>query len=164
MQLQLKKILQIYKRPRVLIMTVLGFASGLPILLVFSSLSAWLKEADISKATIGFASWVGLAYGFKYIWSPLVDKLSIPVLTKYLGRRRSWMILAQVGITIGILGMPHTDPKYNLAIMIGFAVLLAFCSATQDIVIDAFRIILVEQKSKLPWRHYMYMATVWRCY
>ena len=88
MQLQLKKILQVYKRPRVLIMDVLGFASGLPILLVFSSLSAWLKEADISKATIGFASWVGLAYGFKYIWSPLVDKLSIPVLTKYLGRRR----------------------------------------------------------------------------
>ena len=140
MQPKLQKILEIYKRPRVLIMAALGFASGLPILLVFSSLSAWLKEADISKASIGFASWVGLAYGFKYVWSPLVDKLSIPLLTKHLGRRRAWMILAQIGIIIGILGMAHTDPKYNLSIMIGFAVLLAFCSATQDIVIDAFRI------------------------
>ena len=88
---------------------------------------------------------MGLAYGFKYIWSPLVDKLKIPYLTNLLGRRRSWMLISQIGVIIGIVGMAHSDPKYTLTYSIIFAVVLSFCSATQDIVIDAFRIDSGEQ-------------------
>ncbi len=136
----IEKLQHVYTRPRVWIMALLGFASGLPILLVFSSLSAWLSDASVSKATIGFASWIGLAYSIKYLWSPLVDKMPIPILTKTLGRRRSWMLVSQIAIVISILGMAYTDPAKNLALMIAFAVGLAFSSATQDITIDAFRI------------------------
>ncbi|MGB1360824.1 MAG: AmpG family muropeptide MFS transporter [Alphaproteobacteria bacterium] len=127
-------------KPRIAIMAVMGFSAGLPILMVFSTLSAWLKEADVSRATIGFASWVGLAYGFKYLWSPLVDKIKLPALANLLGRRRSWILIAQIGIIIGIVGMAMSDPANMLFYTIAFAVVLAFSSATQDIVIDAFRI------------------------
>jgi len=139
------KIEQIMLKPRILVMLVLGFSAGIPLLMVFSTLSAWLKEAGVSRAEIGFASWVGLAYGFKYIWSPLVDKLKIPYFTNLLGRRRSWMLVSQIGVIIGIMGMANSDPKYTLTYSIIFAVVLSFCSATQDIVIDAFRIDSGEQ-------------------
>ena len=135
-----KNLKAVILKPKVLIMAILGFSAGIPILMVFSTLSAWLSEAGVSRAEIGFASWVGLAYGFKYLWAPIVDKVKIPIITNLLGRRRSWMLLAQIGVIIGILGMANSDPKYILAYSIGFAVLLAFSSATQDIVIDAFRI------------------------
>ena len=127
-------------KPKVLIMAVLGFSAGLPILMVLSTLSAWLSEAGVSRASIGFASWVGLAHGFKYLWSPIVDKVKIPIITNLLGRRRSWMLIAQISIIIAILGMANSDPKYALAYTIGFAVMLAFSSATQDIAVDGLRI------------------------
>ncbi|MDB2404942.1 AmpG family muropeptide MFS transporter [Alphaproteobacteria bacterium] len=133
-------IKQVILKPRILVMLILGFSAGIPLLMVFSTLSAWLKEAGVSRAEIGFASWVGLAYGFKYLWSPLVDKLKIPYLTDLLGRRRSWMLISQIGVIIGIMGMAYSDPKYMLTYSILFAVVLSFSSATQDIVIDAFRI------------------------
>ena len=130
----------IYLSPASLRMLALGFSAGLPLLLVLGTLSFRLREAGIDRATIGFLSWVGLAYGFKWAWAPLVDRLSIPFLTPRLGRRRSWLLLAQVAIVIGLLGMAAVNPQASLTPLVGFALLVAFGSATQDIALDAFRI------------------------
>ncbi|WP_330925765.1 AmpG family muropeptide MFS transporter [Candidatus Sororendozoicomonas aggregata] len=138
--------LAIYMHRRAIILFFLGFSAGLPLMLVFSSLSFWLREADVSRATIGFFSWVGLAYGLKWVWSPLVDKLPLPWLGKRLGRRRSWLLLSQLGVAGALAGMGVTDPANNLGTMALFAVLVAFSSATQDIVIDAYRIESAEQR------------------
>ncbi len=129
-----------YWQPRVRGMLFLGFSSGLPLLLVFASLSRWLREAGIDRGTIGFISWVALAYGFKWIWSPLVDRLPLPFLTRRLGRRRSWMLFAQVSIAVALAGMAFSDPQQDLVQLVGFALVVAFASATQDIAIDAYRI------------------------
>lgn len=138
--------LEVYRHPKAIALLFLGFSAGLPLMLLFSSLSFWLREADVSRATIGFFSWIGLAYSIKWIWSPLVDKLPLPILRPLLGRRRSWLLLSQAGIVTGLVGMAFTDPAQNLERMALLAVLVAFCSATQDIVIDAYRIDTAEQK------------------
>ena len=130
----------IYLSPTSLRMLALGFSAGLPLLLVLGTLSFRLREAGIDRATIGFLSWVGLAYGFKWVWAPLVDRLSIPVLTPLMGRRRSWLLVAQVAIVVGLLGMAVSNPQDSLTPLVGFALLVAFGSATQDIALDAFRI------------------------
>jgi len=130
-----------YGHPRVRGMLFLGFSSGLPFMLVFSTLSAWLRESGIERATIGMLSWVGLAYTIKFVWAPVVDRLKLPVLYRLLGRRRSWMLLAQSGIALGLLNMAHLSPEQgHLAIVAGLALLVAFSSATQDIAVDAWRI------------------------
>ena len=121
-------------------MLALGFAAGLPLLLVLGTLSFRLREAGIDRATIGFLSWVGLAYGFKWAWAPLVDRLPLPLLTPLLGRRRSWLLLAQACVIAGLLGMAVSNPQVSLTPLVGFALLTAFGSATQDIALDAFRI------------------------
>ncbi len=131
---------RIYTHPRVLGMLTLGFSAGLPLLLILGTLSFWLREAGIERSTIGYFSWIGLAYGFKWMWSPLVDRLSLPLLTKLLGRRRAWILLSQVIITIALVGMASTDPIENLTHMVFFALAVAFASATQDIALDAYRI------------------------
>ncbi len=125
---------------KILVMLFLGFSAGLPILLIFSSLSLWLKDAEIARSTITFFSWAALGYSFKFIWAPLVDNLKIPLLTKMLGRRRSWILLSQVAIIISILAMAFSEPTASLKITAIAAVMLGFSSATQDIVIDAYRI------------------------
>jgi len=130
----------IYLSPTSLRMLALGFSAGLPLLLVLGTLSFRLREAGIDRATIGFLSWIGLAYGFKWVWAPLVDRLSIPVLTPLMGRRRSWLLVAQVAIVVGLLGMAVSNPQDSLTPLVGFALLVAFGSATQDIALDAFRI------------------------
>ena len=130
----------IYLSPNSLRMLALGFAAGLPLLLVLGTLSFRLREAGIDRATIGFLSWVGLAYGFKWAWAPLVDRLPLPLLTPWLGRRRSWLLLAQVCVIAGLLGMALSNPQDSLTPLVGFALLTAFGSATQDIALDAFRI------------------------
>ncbi len=135
-----KASFQVYKNPKVLAMLFLGFSAGLPILLVFGTLSAWLNSEDVDKSTIGFVSWVALAYGLKFIWSPLVDRMPIPLLTAMLGQRRSWMLLAQLGVITGLATLSMYDPKTSLSSIVAFAVLTAFSSATQDIAIDAWRI------------------------
>jgi len=132
--------LRVYLEPPVARMLLLGFSAGLPLLLVLGTLSYRLREAGIDRTTIGFLSWVGLAYGFKWVWAPLVDRLRIPALTGLLGRRRSWLILAQSAIVVGLAGMALTDPAAQLHTLVGFALLAAFGSATQDIALDAFRI------------------------
>ena len=132
--------LRMYTEPASLRMLSLGFSAGLPLLLVFGTLSFWLREAGIDRTTIGFLSWVGLAYGFKWVWSPLVDRLPIPWLTARLGRRRSWLLAAQGLIMAGLVGMALTDPRMALAPVVWCAVAVAIGSATQDIALDAFRI------------------------
>ncbi len=129
-----------YRHPRVLAMLFLGFSAGLPFMLVFSTLSAWLREVGVERATIGMLSWVGIIYSIKFFWAPVVDRLPLPVLGRLLGRRRSWMLVAQVGIAIGLVNMAHLNPVGNLGTMAALALLVAFSSATQDISIDAWRI------------------------
>ena len=135
-----QKWLAVYLHPRAVTLLFLGFSAGLPIMLVFSSLSFWMREADVSRSTIGFFSWVGLAYGFKWVWSPLVDRMPLPILSALLGRRRAWLLVSQLFIAASLVGMALTNPALDLWSMALFAVLVAFGSATQDIVIDAYRI------------------------
>ena len=139
---------KVYAHPRVVGMLFLGFSSGLPLLLVLGTLSFWLREAGIDRATIGHLSWVGLAYGFKWLWAPLVDRLSVPILTRWLGRRRAWLLLSQIAVVIALLGMANTDPSVDLQPMIYFALAVAFASATQDIALDAYRIEAVAQEKQ----------------
>lgn len=129
-----------FRSPRVVSMLFLGFSAGVPILLVFSTLSVWLREAGVERATIGFFSWAALAYGFKVVWAPVVDRLPLPVLGGLLGQRRSWLLLAQASIIAALLLQALNNPTENLATAAVFAVMLGFSSATQDIVIDAYRI------------------------
>ena len=132
--------LRVYLEPASWRMLCLGFAAGLPLLLVLGTLSFRLREAGIERSTIGYLSWVGLAYGFKWVWSPLVDRLPLPWLTARLGRRRSWLLLAQCGVMAGLVGMAVLNPQQALEPVVWCALLVAFCSATQDIALDAFRI------------------------
>ncbi|WP_414472320.1 AmpG family muropeptide MFS transporter [Microvirga sp. M2] len=125
---------------RIALMLPLGFSSGLPFLLVFSTLSTWLREAGISLTVIGLMSWVGLAYSLKFLWAPIVDRYDVPVLARLLGRRRGWMALAQLGVMAALVGMAVTGPTTGLPLTISCAVLIAFFSATQDVVIDGWRI------------------------
>lgn len=135
-----REALATYGHPRVVQLLFLGFSAGLPFLLVFSTLSAWLREFGISRTAIGFVSWIGITYSFKFVWSPVVDRVPLPLLTRWLGRRRAWMLLAQTGIAGGLLAMAFCDPRTDLWWMVAFALLVAFSSATQDIALDAFRI------------------------
>ena len=133
-------IWKVYLEPATLRMLLLGFSAGLPLLLVFGTLSFWLREAGIDRTTIGYLSWVGLAYGFKWVWAPLVDRLPIPLLDSWLGRRRSWLLVSQTAIMAGLVGMALTDPRLALAPVVWCALAVAFGSATQDIALDAYRI------------------------
>jgi len=127
-------------RPKVAVMLALGFSSGLPFMLVGNTLGFWLRESGITLATIGFLSWVGLAYSLKFLWAPLVDKTNVPILGKWLGRRRSWMLLSQIFVLLGLLGMGMLGPEAGIGIFTLLAAVAAFASSTQDIVIDAWRI------------------------
>lgn len=131
---------RVYLTPTCLRMLTLGFSAGLPLLLVLGTLSFRLREAGVDLATIGFLSWIGLAYGIKWMWAPLVDRLNIPFLTNLLGRRRAWLLIAQSLIVLGLVGMGVSNPQTQLQQLVLFALLVAFGSATQDIALDAFRI------------------------
>ncbi|MEC5210498.1 PAT family beta-lactamase induction signal transducer AmpG [Psychrobacter sp. PL15] len=134
--------LQAYLDRRSIIMLFLGFVAGIPILLIFSSLSLWLREAGIDRSVVTMFSWAALGYAFKFIWAPLIDAVPLPILTKLLGRRRSWILVAQLMIIAAICIMASVNPanEGSLVLMAVGAVLLGFSSATQDIVIDAYRI------------------------
>ena len=129
-----------YLSPSSLRMVALGFAAGLPLLLVLGTLSFRLREAGIERTTIGFLSWVGLAYAFKWAWAPLVDQVRLPGLSAYLGRRRAWLFLSQWLIITGLIGMAYCEPQEHLDRLVMWAVWVAFGSATQDIALDAYRI------------------------
>ncbi len=127
-------------------MVFLGFSAGLPFLLVFSTLSAWLADVGVAKTTIGFFSWIGITYSIKVLWAPVIDHLPIPCLTKALGKRRSWMLLAQFMIAIGLVAMAGSNPHIELRLIAIYALLIAFGSATQDITIDAYRIEAMDNR------------------
>lgn len=139
-----RESLLVYTRPRVIGMLFLGFSAGLPFLLVFSTLTAWLTEAGISRSMIGFFAWVGITYSIKFFWAPVIDRITLPLIGNRLGHRRSWMLLAQIGIATGLLVMASLDPGQQITLMAMAAVWVAFSSATQDIVIDAYRIEAID--------------------
>lgn len=140
--------LGIYRHPRVAAMLFLGFSAGLPFALVAGTLAAWLTRSGVSMTNVGMFAWVGVLYAFKFAWAPLVDQLRIPLLTRVLGRRRSWMLLSQLGVAGALLGMAAFGPTDNLLLFAGLAVLVAFSSATQDIAVDAWRIEAVEPETQ----------------
>jgi PAT family beta-lactamase induction signal transducer AmpG len=135
--------LRVYRDRRILAIFCMGFSSGLPLLLVFGTLSFWLREVGVSRTTIGLFALVGTSYSFKFAWSPLIDRLPVPLLTRRLGRRRSWALVIQVPLTVAIFALGKADPAAALGTTAAFAVVVAFLSASQDIVIDAFRIELL---------------------
>lgn len=132
--------LAIYREPVVLRMFFLGFSSGLPLLLVLGTLSFWMREVGVDLKSIGFMSWVGLCWGMKWLWSPLVDKLRIPLLSSRLGQRRAWLLTAQIGLIVSLALMAFADPAKSLTLTAALALTTAFFGATQDIALDAFRI------------------------
>lgn len=132
--------MRVYTEPATLRMLFLGFSAGLPLLLVLGTLSFRLREAGIDRTTIGYLTWVGLAYGFKWAWAPLVDRLPLPWLTRTLGRRRSWLLASQCVLIGGLIGMALSDPLDALQMLVIFTLIVAFASATQDIALDAYRI------------------------
>ncbi len=130
---------------RMLVMLGLGFSSGLPFMLVFDTLSTWLRDSGLSLEVIGFFSLATLSYSFKFLWAPLIDRTTIPGLTQLVGHRRSWMLVCQAGVMLGLWLISGSDPVRNLPLMAAFAVGVGFISATQDIVIDAWRIEVSEE-------------------
>ena len=135
-----KVSLLIYKDIRVVRLLILGFSSGLPILLIFSTLSLWLKSAGIDRSTITLFSWAGLAYSFKFLWAPVIDKIPIPILSDKLGHRKSWLMLSQLLLITLLIILGFIDPKHNLILMAIIIVCIGFCSATQDAMVDTYRI------------------------
>lgn len=130
----------VYLQPRVLIVLFLGFSSGLPLALSGSTLLVWMREAGVDLRTIGLFALVGTPYTLKFIWAPLVDALHVPILTRLLGRRRGWLVFAQLLLIAAILLLAMADPaRAPLHVAVG-ALLVAAASATQDIVVDAFRV------------------------
>lgn len=132
-----------YLTPRMLIILAMGFASGLPLLLTLSTLSYWLSKVGVDKTTIGLFALVGTPYTFKFLWSPIMDQVPLPVLTRLLGRRRSWLLVTQALLAVAIFAMGWTDPAVNPVNTAVAALVVAFLSASQDIVIDAYRIDLL---------------------
>ncbi len=132
--------LKAYFEPRAFLMLLLGFSSGLPFLLVGNTFGYWLRDAGTALEAIGFLSWVGIAYSLKFLWAPLIDRLNAPFLLGRLGRRRGWMALAQIVVAFGLVAMAMTGTNHGLAQLGAFALVVAFASSTQDIVIDAWRI------------------------
>jgi PAT family beta-lactamase induction signal transducer AmpG len=139
-------VADIFTDPRLGLMTALGFSSGLPLLLVFSTQSAWLREAGISRPEIGLLSYVALAYTFKFLWAAVIDSMDAPLLSRLLGRRRGWMLLAQLGVAAGLCGLAFGNPAQSLSWTVAWAFFVAFASATQDVVVDGWRIDAAPQE------------------
>lgn len=139
---------KLYFQRRILVILLLGFAAGLPFQLMFSTLTAWLSEAGVSKTTIGLFVLTGIAFSFKFLWAPLVDRLPLPMITRLLGQRRSWLALAQVVCIVSLVQIGFSDPATDLMTTALWVVVLAFASATQDIGIDAYRIETLEENEQ----------------
>ena len=139
-----------YLQQKVLVIFFLGFSAGLPFPLVYSTLSAWLSDAGLNKSTISTFAWLGFAYSFKFVWAPLVDSSRIPILTGILGRRRAWLLSAQLGILVALFVMSNVDPVNSLQLFTYVAIAVAFLSATQDIVLDAYRIEIGDERMQGP--------------
>src|SRR5690606_32748426 len=137
--------LAVYLERSSIVMVVLGFAAGLPFLLVFDTLSAWLRDEGLTLEVIGFFSLATLVYSFKFLWAPLVARPRVPWRPAHLGHRRSWMLACQLLLIVGLWLIAGTDPTSQRGTMALLAVLVGFTSATQDIAIDAWRIEVVDE-------------------
>lgn len=143
-----RRVVDTYRQPRLLAVLFMGFSSGLPLPLTAGTLSFWLAQSGISLKTIGLFALIGISYNFKFLWSPLIDRLPLPVLTRLLGRRRSWALVIQAGLALAILALGMSDPKVDAHMTALIAVIVAFLSASQDIVIDAYRIELLTAEEQ----------------
>lgn len=141
----IRDMLTLYLRRRMVVVLLLGFSSGLPLLLSFSTLSTWMREVGVDLTSIGLFALVGLPYTLKFIWAPVMDRLPLPPLTGRLGRRRGWMVATQLALIVTLVGLGTTDPLSSPLLMALFGVLVAFFSASQDIVVDAYRIESLEE-------------------
>ncbi|HET6468938.1 MAG TPA: AmpG family muropeptide MFS transporter [Geminicoccaceae bacterium] len=139
---------RVYLEPPVIVVLLLGFASGLPLMLTLSTLTFWLAESGVEKSSIGLFALVGIAYGWKFVWSPVMDRLPLPLFSRTFGRRRGWLLFTQILLILAILGLGASDPTANLWQTAVFAVLVAFFSASQDIVIDAYRVEILEERQQ----------------
>ncbi len=135
-----KQSWRLYCQSKIFTLFFLGFSSGLPYALVFSTLSLWLREAHIDLSLIGFFSWIGLLFAFKCLWAPAIDYLPLPVLTRYLGRRRGWLIISQCVVCISCIGLSFSNPETDLSAMMYWTIALSISTATQETVSDAYRI------------------------
>jgi PAT family beta-lactamase induction signal transducer AmpG len=144
-----REVLRGLGRPKIAVMLGLGFASGLPFLLVGNTLGFWMREEGIALTAIGFLSWVGLTYSLKFLWAPLIDKVDVPGLGRALGHRRGWMLAAQLGVIASLAAMALTGPGAGLTLFGVVALATAFTSATQDIVVDAWRIEVADDAEEL---------------
>ena len=137
---------RVYTDPRVLAVLFLGFSSGLPLLLTLGTLSIWLAESGISKTAIGLFALVGVPYSFKFLWAPFMDRLTLPWLTQRFGRRRGWALATQALLMVSVLGLGQCDPLANPELLAVWALVVTFASASQDIVIDAYRVEILEER------------------
>jgi len=135
---------RVYTDRRVIAILFLGFSSGLPLLLTLSTLSVWLKEDGVSKTSIGLFALVGLPYTIKFLWAPLIDRMTVPVLTGMLGRRRGWAVLTQLALMVAMIGLGTTNPASDPWATAAWALLVAFASASQDVVVDAYRVEVLD--------------------
>jgi PAT family beta-lactamase induction signal transducer AmpG len=138
----------VYRDARVIAILFLGFSSGLPLALTFGTLTFWLAEAGVDKGAIGLFALAGVAYGWKFVWAPLVDRVPLPGLTRLFGRRRGWLLLCQIVLIASILALGANDPAESLSATAVLAALVAFCSASQDIVIDAYRVEILDERQQ----------------
>jgi PAT family beta-lactamase induction signal transducer AmpG len=143
-----RNVIRSLGQPKVAVMLMLGFSSGLPFMLSANTLGYWLREVGFTLQAIGFLSWVGLAYSLKFLWAPIVDRVDAPLFGR-LGRRRGWMLLTQLLVAAGLIGLAMRGPAYGLAAVGVFALVVAFSSATQDIVVDAWRIEAASDSDEL---------------
>src|SRR5690606_11173679 len=139
------RALAAFAERRVLVMLLLGFSSGLPFLLIFDTLSVWLRQSGVSLQTISIFALATLSYALKFVWAPIIDRVRLPVLSAVLGQRRSWMLLLQLIIMLGLWLIAGSDPQMNIWKVATLAAFVGFAGATQDIVIDAWRIEVVDQ-------------------
>src|SRR5580704_15418621 len=140
--------LAVYREPRLIAILLMGFSSGLPLALTFGTLSFWLSEVGVSRTSIGLFALVGISYSMKFLWSPVIDRMPIPLLTARLGRRRGWALAIQPPLALAILALGLTDPHVDPGLTALAAVIVAFLSASQDIVIDAYRIELLRPEEQ----------------
>ena len=138
---------RVYLRPEILRLVFLGFSSGLPLALTFSTLSVWLAENGVEKSTIGLFAALGLPYTLKFIWAPLIDRAPLPVLTRWLGRRRAWVLFSQAALVLAIFALGQSDPSVDAGKMALLALVVSFCSASQDIVLDAYRVETLNERT-----------------
>ena len=140
------KALKVYLDPRVLSMLFLGFSSGLPFGVLAEPLTAWLSDAGVQKTEIGLFALVSIPYSLKFLWAPIMDRVSLPILNRIFGRRRSWVLLTQGLLFFSIIQLGMTNPSEGLWWVAVFALLVSFASASQDIVIDAYRVEILEER------------------